>query len=107
MSRISTETADCVLVSILWPKYSLDAERLNLTDFHTTKVRAGNNVHGGSITSDGEVEDDDDPPVFDEGWNSIDQTPEKRQKSEFNSHHCHPSEYKACCDQLTKLENRI
>lgn len=70
-------------------------------------MRASNHIHGGAITSDGEVEDDDDPPVFDERWDAIDQTPEKGQEREFDSHHCHPSEYKACRDQLTKLEHWI
>lgn len=80
---------------------------LNLTDFHTTKMRASNNIHGGTITSDGEVEYNDHPPIFDERWNAINQTSEKRQEREFDSHHCHPREYKACCNQLTEFENWI
>ena len=78
-----------------------------LTDFQTTKVRASNNVYGGPISSNSEVEGDDDPPIFDERWNTIDQTPEKRQEREFDSHHRDPSKYKACGDQLTEFENSI
>ena len=78
---------------MLWPRCTPEDELLNLTDFHATKMRASNNVHGGTISSDGDVEGDHDPPVPDERWNTIDQTPEKSQEGELDSHHCHPSEY--------------
>lgn len=86
---------------------SLDIRLSILTDFYTAEMRTSNNIHGGPISSDDEIEGDDDPPVFDKWWDTIDQTPEECQERELDSHHCHPSEYKACGDQLTKFENRV
>ena len=64
-------------------------------------------VHRNPVTSNGEVEGNDNPPVFDKRWDTIDQAPEKRQKGEFDSHDCYPSEYKALNDQFTKCEDSI
>ena len=82
--HIFAKTSDCASVSVA------DNDTL-LRRAHTSQ--AFNKVHGNPITSSGEVEGNDNPPVFDERWNTIDQAPEKRQKGEFDSHHCHPSEY--------------
>ena len=64
-------------------------------------------VHRKPVTSNGEIEGNDNSPVFDERWDTIDQAPEKRQKREFDSHDCHPSECKALDDQFTKCEDSI
>ena len=70
-------------------------------------MRACDNVHGGTISSDREVEGDNDPPIFDKRWDAIDQTPEQREEGKFDSHHGHPSEYKSCGDELTEFENGV
>ena len=85
----------------------MDIEPLSLTDFHPTEMRASNNVHRGTIPSHGKVEGDDEPPVFDQRWNPIDQTSEKRQEGEFDGHHGHPSQYQVCRDQLPELEDSV
>ena len=70
-------------------------------------MRASNNIHRSPVPSNSEIENNDKPPIFNETWNTIDQTSEKRQKREFDSHHRHPGEYQARRYKLTEFENSV
>lgn len=78
-----------------------------LTDFRPTEMRASNNIHRGTVTSNCEIEDDDKPPVSNETRNTIDQTTKKCQERELDSHHRHPGEYQTRRYKLAELENSI
>lgn len=80
---------------------------MDLTNFGSTEMRASNDVYRGAIARNGDVKGDDDIPVFDERRDPIDKASEERQEGELDSHHCHPGEYEARCDQLTKFENPV
>ena len=70
-------------------------------------MRASDHIDRGTVPSDGEVENDNEPPVFDQGWNSIDQAFEKRQERKLDRHHGYPCKYKASSHQLAKLKNPV
>lgn len=70
-------------------------------------MRASNNIHRCPVTSNSEIEDNDKPPVFNETWNTIDQTSKKCQKRELDSHHRHPGEYQARRYKLTEFEDPV